>query len=230
MTTNPQAELFRKMAAEYDAAIRFFQPTYDDMLRLSTDLAAANAPTRAMCLDYGAGTGGALPHLASLFDEVVAVDPAEAMLDLARARVGGQGELGRVRFIEGTCVSAEVTSLEDGSFDAIHCSLVSMFLKGDDAKLELFGSFRRLLKADGVLVLTDLFVEPAEDSTFALWRTLMQLRGAPEETIAKGVAQVYSHMDRRSSHETRELLHASGFEKVVHAYQALHTGVFVAGR
>ena len=43
--------------------------SYDDMLRLSTDFARVLAPGRLRCLDYGTGTGAALPGLLNHFDE-----------------------------------------------------------------------------------------------------------------------------------------------------------------
>ena len=221
-----QAALFRKMAAAYDATIRIFQPTYDDMLHLSTDLARAAAPGRARCLDYGSGTGAALPNLLDHFDEVVAMDPSAAMLDVARARVGVEGS--RVGFREGTTMSSEATSLERGSFDAVHCSLVLMFVEGPEAKLATMRVLYDLLRPGGVLVQTEILVEPGEEATFGLWRAIMRQRGADEDQVNTGERQVYSHMHRTSASEARGLLEAAGFTQVTQAYQALHTAIFVA--
>ncbi|MCA9591271.1 MAG: class I SAM-dependent methyltransferase [Myxococcales bacterium] len=232
MTQTPadQAELFRKMAAGYDAAIRVYQPSYDDMLHLSTDLAAACAPGRTRCLDYGCGTGGALAQLCALFDEVVAVDPGRAMLDVARARASQeQGDgAARVRFVEGTTSSAEVAALDDASFDAAHCSMVLMFVEGDEAKLATLRALHRLLRPGAALVQTEVLRDADEDATFELWRAIMRRRGATEEQIATGERQIHALMHRRDAGEIRALLAAAGFAHVTQAYQSLHTAIFVA--
>jgi tRNA (cmo5U34)-methyltransferase len=228
-STDP-AELFRKMAAGYDAAIRVYQPSYEDMLHLSTDLARVAAPEHDRCLDYGTGTGAALPLLASHFDEVVAVDPGKAMLDVAHARVSRElpDAAARIRFIEGTTASPQWSAMQAGMFDAIHCSLVLMFVEGDDAKLATLRALRSMLRAGGVLVQTELLADAGEQETFALWRAVMRLRGASEEQAATGERQVHSSMHRRDASETRALLGSAGFAQVTQAYQSLHTAIFVA--
>ena len=216
--------LFRRMASEYDTTIRVFQPSYDDMLRLSTDFARVLAPGRRRCLDYGTGTGAALPGLLNHFDEVVAVDPQPAMLEVARTRVSGQlaASAARVSFVGGDSLSPEIARLPDASFDAAHCSLVLMFVKGGEAK--------RLLRPQGVLVLTELLVQPDDEPRFALWRSLMRQRGADDAQVARGEQQVHSLMHRTSAEETQALLQAAGFTGSLQAYQALHTAIFVARR
>ncbi len=222
--------LFRRMASEYDATIRVFQPSYDDMLRLSTDLARVLAPGRLRCLDYGTGTGTALPGLLNHFDEVVGVDPQPAMLELARARVSSQlaASAPRVSFVEGDGLSPAVASLPDASFDAAHCSLVLMFVEGGDAKLATLRALHRLLRPQGALVLTELLVHHDDERRLALWRSLMRQRGADEALVTRGEQQVHSLMHRTSPDKTRTLLEAAGFTGVLQTYQALHTGIFVA--
>lgn len=225
-----QAALFRKMAAGYDAAIRVYQPSYEDMLHLSTDLACVAAPARRRCLDYGTGTGAALPRLASGFGEVVAVDPGRAMLDVARGRV--REELGddaaRVSFVEGTSASPDVVAGADGRFDAVHCSMVLMFVEGDEAKLTTLHALHRMLAPGGVLVQTEVLADPGEQETFALWRAVMRLRGANDEQVTTAERQIHSVMHRRDASETRALLSAAGFARVTQPYQSLHTAIFVA--
>ena len=224
--------LFRRMASEYDTTIRVFQPSYDDMLRLSTDFARVLAPGRLRCLDYGTGTGAALPGLLNHFDEVVAVDPQPAMLEVARTRVSGQlaASAARVSFVGGDSLSPEIARLPDASFDAAHCSLVLMFVKGGEAKRETLSVLRRLLRPQGVLVLTELLVQPDDEPRFALWRSLMRQRGADDAQVARGEQQVHSLMHRTSAEETQALLQAAGFTGSLQAYQALHTAIFVARR
>lgn len=132
-TTEPpddQGEIFRRLAAGYDQAIRRYQVVYDAMLELSTDLACVAAPGKSRCLDFGTGTGAALPLLLRSFDQVVAIEPGKPMIELARNRLSSAADAvgDRVSFIEGTVQSGWASALPEESFDAVHCSLVLMFV------------------------------------------------------------------------------------------------------
>lgn len=226
-----QAELFRKMAADYDFAIRVFQPTYDSMLKLSTDLACTAAPGNARCLDYGTGTGAALPLLACHFDELVAVDPGEAMLALARARVADtvNGDNARVTFVQGTTAS-QAPALAVGTFDAVHCSLVLMFVETEDVKLATLRTLHDALRPGGVLVLTELVCDPQpeeERKVLEHWRSIMRHRGAGEELMDKGERQIHGIMHRRTPEQLLQLLALAGFSEVLPVFQTLHTTMFV---
>jgi tRNA (cmo5U34)-methyltransferase len=231
-----QEELFQKLAEGYDGAIRLYQATYEAMLLLSTDLARVTAPSGVRCLDYGTGTGAALPLLSAHFDEVVAIDPGEAMLDLARARAKVEcagPSAAQVSFIQGTITSPDAAALGDDSFDAIHCSLVLMFVKDDAEKIQVLQAFHRLLRPGGVLVLSELLVASdvdEEEARFALWRALMRHRGADDAFIAAAEGQVHRLMHRRSIEEIHALLSSAGFGRVQRPFQALHTAIFVATR
>ena len=237
MTIHPsgaadQAELFRQLAAGYDHTIRVFQPTYDAMLLLSADLARAAAPAHASCLDYGTGTGAALPLLAKLFDTLVGMDPGKQMLELARTRV--QNELGRnaarVTLIEGTTATRPEV-FQPAEFDAVHWSLVLMFVKDDDAKLATLRKLHSSLRPGGVLVLTEILREaqPAdEQQTFALWNCIMKQRGADATLATRGEQQLDTLMHRCTETQLHALLDAAGFSKAVTAFRTFHTFILVA--
>ncbi|MCB9896074.1 MAG: class I SAM-dependent methyltransferase [Planctomycetes bacterium] len=237
MTNNPsaaadQAELFRQMAAGYDHAIRVFQPTYDAMLQLSTDLACAAATSRARCLDYGTGTGAALPLLARHFDAVVGIDPGKPMLDLARARVSQElgADATRVTLVEGTTAS-QPRLLPPAEFDAVHCSLVLMFIESDEAKLSALRALHSTLRPSGVLVLTEILRDAEagdEQETFALWNAIMRQRGANDVLATRGDQQVHTLMHRCTDAGLRDLLDAAGFCSAVKVFQTLHTSMLVA--
>jgi ubiquinone/menaquinone biosynthesis C-methylase UbiE len=230
---DPQ-ELFRRLARNYDQAIRRYQPTYDAMLGLSTDLARVAAPGSGRCLDFGTGTGAAIPLLAALFDEIVALDPGKPMLELARARVSSAalGTTGaRVSFIEGTAQTEDANALSNESFDAVHCSLVLMFVKGDSEKSKVLEFFHRLLRPAGVVVITDIVAAVAaraERDTFGRWKALMRQRGADDEFVAAADRQVQGMMHRRTVDQLAHLLEQAGFANVEQPFQALHTVMLLA--
>jgi len=229
-----QKELFRRLAAGYDQAIRRYQVAYDAMLALSTDLARIAAPGRVRCLDFGAGTGAALPLLASAFDEVVAIEPAKPMLDLARTRLAAATPgtaAGQVSFIEGTIQSSAAKALADASFDAVHCSLVLMFVATDADKQEVLRFFHRLLRPGGAVVITELALAATavtDRDNFGRWEDLMRHRGADDEFIEGAVRQVQATMHRRTVDELTSLLEQAGFEKAEQPFQVLHTVMLLA--
>jgi ubiquinone/menaquinone biosynthesis C-methylase UbiE len=229
-----QNELFRRLAAGYDQAIRRYQVAYDAMLALSTDLARIAAPGRSRCLDFGAGTGAALPLLAGAFDEVVAIEPAKPMLELARARVtsGIPGTTaGQVSFIEGTIQSSEAKALADASFDAVHCSLVLMFVATDADKLEVLEFFRRILRVHGSVVVTDIVIAAdayVGETCMELWKDIMRYRGADDEFVAAAERQVHATMHRRTPAQLVALLEEAGFREIEQPFNALHTTMVVA--
>jgi ubiquinone/menaquinone biosynthesis C-methylase UbiE len=233
-TTEPpagQAALFRRLAAGYDDAIRRYQVAYDAMLELSTDLARVAAPGTSRCLDFGTGTGAALPLLLRSFDQVVAIDPGNPMLELARNRLSPAAVGDRVSFIEGTVQSSSASALPEESFDAVHCSLVLMFVDGDAHKLEVLEFFRRLLRPGGALVLSDIVVADdaaTERTRFERWKEIMSHRGADDEFVTAAVRQVDSAMHRRTVDQLSSLLAQAGFRDIEQPFQLLHTVMWLA--
>ena len=227
-----QAELFRRLAAGYDQAIRRYQVTYDAMLELSTDLTRVGAPGKSRCLDFGTGTGAALPLLLRSFEQVVAIDPGKPMLELARNRLSSTADAvgDRVSFIEGTVQSSSASALPEESFDAVHCSLVLMFVDGDAQKLEVLKFFRRLLRPGGALVLSDIVVAAdaaTERTRFERWKEIMGHRGADDEFVTAATRQVDTAMHRRTVDQLLSLLEQAGFRDIEQPFRALHTAILL---
>jgi ubiquinone/menaquinone biosynthesis C-methylase UbiE len=169
------------------------------------------------------------------FDQVVAIEPGKPMLELARSRLasGEDGVGDRVSFIEGSIQSSAARALPEESFDAVHCSLVLMFVEGDAQKLEVLEFFRRRLRPGGALVLTDIVVAAdarAERACFDRWKELMRHRGADEDFVMAAERQVDAAMHRCTSDQLRSLLERAGFRDIAQPFQALHTIMLVAGK
>lgn len=227
-----QVELFRRLAAGYDQSIRRYQVAYDAMLELSTDLARVAAPGKSRCLDFGTGTGAALPLLLRSFDQVVAMEPGKPMLELARSRLSSTAHAvgDRVSFIEGTVQSSLARDLPAASFDAIHCSLVLMFIDGDPQKLEVLEFFSRLLRPGGALVLSEIVVADdaeTERTRFDRWKEIMRHRGADDDFVTAAGRQVEATMHRRTVDQLSSLLARAGFRDVEQPFRALHTAILL---
>jgi ArsR family transcriptional regulator len=101
--------LRRVLERREDAAVGFFERIgnrWDDLRAeafgevFATEAFLGLLPREWTVADIGTGTGYLLPALAEHFRQVVAVDPAAAMLECARRRVTG-GEYGQVTFHQG---------------------------------------------------------------------------------------------------------------------------------
>lgn len=110
---------------------------------------ASLLPRQWTVLDIGTGTGYMLPFLSRQFEEVIAVDPSPAMLDLARERAHREG-LENVRFHPGRL--EELPAEEDG-VDAVLAILV---MRHSVDRGQALQELARVLKAGGRLLIVDI--------------------------------------------------------------------------
>jgi 2-polyprenyl-3-methyl-5-hydroxy-6-metoxy-1,4-benzoquinol methylase len=97
----------------------------------------------AEILDVGCGTGTLACRLAATGKRIIALDPAEASLDIARTKPGAEG----VRWIHG-----EVTSLPRLEVDlAIMTGNVAMVFLGDDEWSQVLASLHGAIRTGGWL-------------------------------------------------------------------------------
>lgn len=91
-------------------------------------------PSTWTVADIGTGTGALIPMLSAHFDKVVAVEPADAMLECARRR-GEESAAGRVRVLQGDLGRLPI---EDASCDlAIACLVLHHVPQPAEALAEL---------------------------------------------------------------------------------------------
>lgn len=156
-------------------------------------------------LDLGAGTGRYAVAAAARGVEVVGVDPAAAMLAVARSRTNNQPV---------TLVRADATRLPfpDGSFDAV-LAVTSLCFTADPGRV--LAEAARVLRPGGRLVLGEL-------NRWSLWALLRRAEGLVRPTTYRG-----AHF--RGIRELRALLAAAGFslarwEGVLHLPPFDHAG------
>lgn len=132
-----------------------FAPGHAGMLQMIGVLLAETMPDDGQLLVVGAGGGLETRYLASVEPgwRFVGVDPAGAMLDLART-VAGSVAGDRLTLIEGTVVDAP-----GGPFDAATCILVLGLIADDGGKLALLQEVRRRLKPDAPFILVDQCID-----------------------------------------------------------------------
>ena len=134
-----------------------FAPGHGGLLQMIGVLLAETVPHDGQLLIIGAGGGLETRYLAGIEPSwhFVGVDPACAMLDLARA-VAGPAAGERLTLIEGT-----VTDAPGGPFDAAKCILVLGLVPDDGSKLTLLQETRRRLRPGAPLILVDQCIDRA---------------------------------------------------------------------
>lgn len=132
-----------------------FAPGHGGMLQMAGVLLAEHVPENGQVLVVGVGGGLEVRYLAGVEPgwRFVGVDPASAMLDLARATAGTvAGD--RLQLIEGTVLDAPV-----GPFDAATCILVLGLVPDDRGKLDLLSETRQRLKPGAPFILVDQCID-----------------------------------------------------------------------
>ncbi len=158
-------------ATEYDRGIRRTLPTYDVLFRLIQAYFRKQLAAESEFLIVGAGGGTELALLGpeNLKWTFTAVDPAPAMLDLARDKAAQFQLTDRVKFIEGTIEKVNDTH----DYDAATLVLVLHFIQDNEDKLRLLKQIRARLKSDAPFVLAAMYGDrenPEFDELFALWK------------------------------------------------------------
>ena len=128
-----------------------FAPEHAGLMQMIGVLLGETMPEDGTILVVGAGGGLETRYLAGVEPQwrFVGVDPAPAMLDLARATAGKVAE-DRMTLIKGTVADAP-----EGPFDAATCILVLGLVPNDGGKLDLLRQVRRRLRPGAPLVLVD---------------------------------------------------------------------------
>ena len=160
-----------------------FAPGHGGMLQMMGVLLEERVGTNGTVLVVGAGGGLEVRYLAGIKPNwhFVGVDPAPAMLDLARATAGPvAGD--RLRLIEGTAEDAPPEP-----FDAATCILVLGLLADDGAKLRTLEAVHRRLQPRAPFILVDQCIDrSAPDAELRLDRYAAYARrsGVEAETVA----------------------------------------------
>lgn len=110
-------------------------------------LGATPFKERQTALELGPGVGEFLLPLGQLFEQVIALDNSSAMLERAKATAASAGN---IEFIAGDTSAIKAQSIK------VDCAIVNMVLHHTPNPREIFSDLSAALKADGVLLVTDL--------------------------------------------------------------------------
>jgi SAM-dependent methyltransferase len=132
--------------------------TIADLHRAVAEALAARPGERV--LDLGCGTGGVAEHLAATGADVVGIDLAPGLIEIARERAAERGL--EIDYRVGDCESLDV---EDASFDAVGSSVGIMFAPTHEATA---GELARITKPGGRLALANWTPGPGVQDMFKL--------------------------------------------------------------
>lgn len=186
--------------------------------------AAATGPaSSSSVLDLGCGTGeGTLALARTLPDaQLVACDPAAAMIAAARVRCEAAGV--KVHFVVGGLGAVP----SDTRFDVIVCTLVLHFIPPDE-RVAFLASIRERLRPGGALILSVLgrSTDPAVQAAWSQIRLHhAKSRGITPAELAAREAQTRGKVHPLSPQEVRAVLDSAGFTNAVPLYQlvAVHS-------
>lgn len=143
-----------------------YEPTAKELEPASVSLVASLGDLRGKrVLDLGCGTGNAALEAARRGADVLAIDPAERLVAVARRRAGEEGLPLAAEVGEAAAVPAP-----DRSFDAVVSVFAVIFAPDADAAAR---EMLRVVKDDGLVLLTTWTMEGAIAETSAILRAAM---------------------------------------------------------
>lgn len=210
MTQDPFAD--PDFAGRYLDGPKRFVPGHQDMLRMSTQLLAEDAPDEANMLVVGAGGGIELRHFAQAQPgwRFTGVDPSAQMLAMARSELGDLSN--RCDLIEGTIDAAPL-----GPFDGASCLLTLHMIPDDGAKLSTLRAIRRRLRPQARFVVVDHCLSKS-DTEFErkldrYARFALESAASPEH-VARACEGIRQFVPMIGRDREEELLAASGFKEI----------------
>ncbi len=194
--------------ARYLDGPRQFVPGLDALHRMTGILLAESAPGDAKILVLGAGGGAEIRALADVHPNwtFVGVDPAAAMLRLARQTVGEYGD--RVELVEGY-----VEDAPEGPFDAALCLLTLHFLAAPERERTVRQIHARLRPGAPFVAAHASFPQAGREREIWLDRYAAYpiASGADPEQVRNARAAVAASLNSLSPEQDEAILRAAGF-------------------
>ena len=219
------AGAFGTMAGEYDVIARKGMPVYDEQLDAIEDCLNDNVAT---VLELGYGTGALTARLANRYADaqIIAIDAAPEMLDIAQDRLRLSGGAARISF---RSELFEKLSLEPESFDLV---AANMSLHHLAEKLPFYTMLRQTLRPGGLLVFGDELEVALPHIEQRYWNAWLAFAEQPGHLTGDQVTGILRHTEELDHYETLprqlELLAAAGFARSDCVWRKLNYAVFAA--
>lgn len=209
--SNPEA------IAHYVEGPPRFVPGFVDLHRMTNVLLAEHAPHDARVLVLGAGGGLELKAMAGAQAQwrFVGVDPAQAMLDLARRTLGPLAARAEL-------VCGYIDDAPGGPFDAATCLLTLHFLEPAE-RLRTLREIRRRLKPGAPFVAAhSSFPQQADERPLWLSRyaAFAIASGADPQQANQAKTAVAASLSTLTPEHDEAILAEAGFSQVTQFYSA----------
>lgn len=142
--------MIEKTKEDYDAIANDFNQSRSSLWGELKNF-AADVKSGGTVLDFGCGNGRLLEAFRGRGVRYVGTDQSRALVDAAIANHKMSVESGEARF---SVSSLERLPFPDASFDAVFSVAVLHHIPSVEKRKALFAEFRRVLKPDGVLLVT----------------------------------------------------------------------------
>jgi tRNA (cmo5U34)-methyltransferase len=211
--------IFNHQAATYDRQWAKLAP-FRDAIHLLVSSIFGDLPAEAKVLCVGAGTGAEVASLAQRFPKwhFTAVDPAEQMVEVCRARIEALGLAARCTFHHGYVDSLPETEI----YDAVTSFLVSQFILDREARSAYFRAIAQHLRPGGILVSSDLASDthaPQYPDLLKVWFRTMATADLTPEAL-ENMRQAYeTKVAVLPPAKVEEIIKAGGFAEPVLFYQ-----------
>lgn len=204
--------------AEYEERTRRLVPGLADFHRICTVLLADRTPEKGRVLVVGAGGGLELRTFARAHPgwQFVGVDPAEEMLNVARAALGK--EASRVQWHQGY-----VHDAPEGPFDSAACLLTLHFVNPEDRIATLREIHRRLAPGGAFVVMHLSFGgdAAARERWFARYVDFAVSSGVAPEKVRTATEAMSTQLSILPPDEDEAMLRHAGFRDVDTIYTGL---------
>lgn len=196
-----------------------FVPGYSDMHRMTTQLLTETAGTDGTVLVLGAGGGHELEAFSAARPDwqLIAVDPAAAMLKEAKRKLGDGAA--NMDWIEGFIHDAPSMQA-----DAATCLLTLHVIPDDETKIETLKQVRARMKPGGHFALVDNCIEigsPEANRWFDRYIQYAADSGIPRDQAAQFRSKMEEMRTTRAPMQEEQLLQAAGFSDLELYYVGL---------
>jgi tRNA (cmo5U34)-methyltransferase len=217
MTEDPFAD--PDFAARYVDGPKRFVPGHQDMLCMSAQLLAEDAPDEANILVVGAGGGIELRHFAQAQPgwQFTGIDPSSEMLAVACRTLGEFFD--RCDLVEGT-----INAAPPGPFDGATCLLTLHMIPDDGAKLATLQAIRSRLRSGAPFVVVDHCLdksEPQFERKLGRYARFALDAGASPEDVARACDGIRQFVPMISREREAQLLAEAGFTEIEIFYAGL---------
>lgn len=216
-TSNPFIELFEnpEHAAQYADGPARFMPGYQSVQRMAGVLIREHAPADAHVLVHGAGGGLEIEAFAAENPQwsFVGVDPAQAMLDEASARLRDFGD--RVALHHGFAEDAPA-----GPFDAATSMLTLHFIPSDERRETIAEIVKRLKPGSPFVAAHCSFPRETRELWMTRHREFVVASGGDPEEADKARESILESLEVLDPDVDAQILRDAGLTDVTMFYSA----------